>query len=132
MCQYVEWGGSNKHQDFFTSGTIRAMYKNNIAYLAKRVNPLTGIKYADDPVRSAPVLCAFLRGVATHSQLLLRNAIRYEPWVLCGHGHCGVVLICRQSWRGTWRMRRDAKAAETSQCRTGAGKCRAVGLQLHT
>jgi hypothetical protein len=44
----VEWGGSNKHQDFFTSGHIRSLYKNNIAFLAKRVNPLTGVKYADD------------------------------------------------------------------------------------
>ena len=35
-------------QDFFTSPSIRTLYKNNIAFLAHRVNTYNGKRYADD------------------------------------------------------------------------------------
>ncbi|HYD42515.1 MAG TPA: cellulase family glycosylhydrolase [Anaeromyxobacter sp.] len=49
MDQYVRWRGGRYHDEFYTDPVIRGWYKAWIAHLLERVNPLTGIKYKDDP-----------------------------------------------------------------------------------
>lgn len=49
MDQYVRWAGLTHHDDFYTSATIRAWFKDYIAHLLNHVNPLTGLAYKDDP-----------------------------------------------------------------------------------
>jgi mannan endo-1,4-beta-mannosidase len=47
--QYVVWQGGTEHGAFFTSRQIRDQYKAWVAHLLNRVNPLTGVRYGDDP-----------------------------------------------------------------------------------
>ena len=49
MDQYVRWRGGQYHDEFYTDPVIRGWYKAWIAHLLERVNPLTGVKYKDDP-----------------------------------------------------------------------------------
>jgi mannan endo-1,4-beta-mannosidase len=49
MDQYVRWRGGQYHDEFYTDPVIRGWYEAWIAHLLERVNPLTGIKYKDDP-----------------------------------------------------------------------------------
>ncbi|HEX8628219.1 MAG TPA: cellulase family glycosylhydrolase, partial [Catenuloplanes sp.] len=49
MDQYVRWRGGTHHDDFYTDPTIRQWYKDWIAHVLNRVNPLTGLAYKDDP-----------------------------------------------------------------------------------
>ena len=49
MDQYVRWAGKQYHDDFYTDATIKQWYKDWIAHVLNRVNPLTGIAYKDDP-----------------------------------------------------------------------------------
>lgn len=77
---YVEWGGSSKHQDFFTSGYIRQLYKNNIAFLAKRVNPLTGVRYADDTTIMAWNVANEARCQGCGNGPMQNWCVRSDPW----------------------------------------------------
>lgn len=49
MDQYVAWRGGQYHDEFYTDPVIRGWYKDWIAHLLQRVNPLTGLAYKDDP-----------------------------------------------------------------------------------
>jgi len=49
MDQYVRWRGGQYHDDFYTDPVIRGWYKDWIAHLLNRVNPLTGVAYKDEP-----------------------------------------------------------------------------------
>src|SRR3954452_11427403 len=49
MDQYVQWGGGQYHDQFYTDPVIRQWYKNWIAHLLNRTNSYTGVKYKDDP-----------------------------------------------------------------------------------
>jgi mannan endo-1,4-beta-mannosidase len=49
MDQYVRWRGGQYHDEFYTDPVIRGWYKAWIAHVLERVNPLTGLKYKDDP-----------------------------------------------------------------------------------
>lgn len=47
--QYVRWAGGTWHDDFFRDETMKTWYKEWVATLLNRVNPLTGVAYKDDP-----------------------------------------------------------------------------------
>jgi len=49
MDQYVAWRGGQYHDEFYTDPVIRGWFKDWIAHLLNRVNPLTGLAYKDDP-----------------------------------------------------------------------------------
>lgn len=49
MDQYVRWAGGASHDDFYTNPKIKGWYKDWITYLLNRTNPLTGLRYKDDP-----------------------------------------------------------------------------------
>jgi mannan endo-1,4-beta-mannosidase len=49
MDQYVQWGGKQFHDDFYTDPTIRGWYKDWINHYLNRTNTITGVKYKDDP-----------------------------------------------------------------------------------
>ena len=41
-------GGASKHQDFFTSSAVKALYKQHISYMIGRTNSINGRKYSED------------------------------------------------------------------------------------
>ena len=45
---FVKMGGASKHQEFFSNGAVKALYKKHIAFITGRVNSINGRKYADD------------------------------------------------------------------------------------
>src|SRR5277367_4219161 len=47
--QYLAWGGKQNPQDFFTDPALIAAYEKHIDAVLNHVNPLTGIRYKDDP-----------------------------------------------------------------------------------
>ena len=49
MDQYVRWRGGSYHDEFYSDTTIKQWYKDYIAHLLNRVNPITGLAYKDDP-----------------------------------------------------------------------------------
>lgn len=49
MDQYVQWGGKQYHDDFYTDPTIRGWYKDWIDHYLNRTNSITGVRYKDDP-----------------------------------------------------------------------------------
>lgn len=49
MDQYVAWYGLTSHAKFYTDERIKKAYKDYVAHLMNRVNPLTGVAYKDDP-----------------------------------------------------------------------------------
>ena len=49
MDQYVRWKGGSFHDEFYSDTTIKQWYKEYVAHLLNRVNPLTGLAYKDDP-----------------------------------------------------------------------------------
>jgi hypothetical protein len=49
MEQYLAWYGLEFHDQFYTDPRVKAAYRNWVAHLIDRVNPLTGIRYGDDP-----------------------------------------------------------------------------------
>jgi mannan endo-1,4-beta-mannosidase len=55
---FVKMGGASKHQDFFTSAAVKALYKKHISFMASRVNSINGRKYSEDPTIMA--WCALL------------------------------------------------------------------------
>lgn len=51
---YAEWlGGDEDPTAFFTSTAQRDAFKGTISAVLSRVNTVSGIRYADDPVREA-------------------------------------------------------------------------------
>src|SRR5277367_3523254 len=47
--QYLAWGGKQNPQDFFTDPSLVAAYEKHIDAVLNHVNPLTGVRYKDDP-----------------------------------------------------------------------------------
>ncbi len=47
--QYLAWNKKQNPQDFFTDPTVIASYEKHIDAVLNHVNPLTGIRYKDDP-----------------------------------------------------------------------------------
>lgn len=117
--QYVEWGGSSKHQDFFTSGYIRSLYKNNIAFLAKRVNPLTGVKYADDTT----IMAWNVANEGTQGRGEALGQRRAADWALWSAASAGALICTPRETKHTASIARPqpaARAAAMARCRTGA------------
>jgi hypothetical protein len=49
--QYLKWAGIDpaNHDQFYTDGTVRTLYKNYINHILTHKNTLTGTSYVDDP-----------------------------------------------------------------------------------
>jgi hypothetical protein len=47
--QYLRWGKKQNPQDFFADPTLIAAFENHIDAVLNHMNPLTGVRYKDDP-----------------------------------------------------------------------------------
>lgn len=78
--EYVEWSGQQDLKQFFTDERVIKAYERHIAEVLNHTNPLTGVKYKDDPTIMAWENCNVC-GLFAQGPEFSRDPARFLRWI---------------------------------------------------